>query len=197
MSTGRSAAENVHTETKSAGLVEWKVIPGFAEYEVSNRGEVRRLVPRANWPAGHLLKPARSNSGHLYVMLAVYPGANRSIKKFVHRLVAQTFIGESPFADACVLHADDNPTNNAVFNLRWGTRKDNHRDRMKNRGWHKRIVRGSEVKTSKLTERDVRVIRRMHSQGARNGWIAEFYEVSPSAICDVIKRRRWKHVVEL
>jgi uncharacterized protein YjcR len=40
------------------------------------------------------------------------------------------------------------------------------------------------------------VIRKMYAQGARNGWIAELYDVSPSTICDIVKRRHWKHVGE-
>ena len=43
---------------------------------------------------------------------------------------------------------------------------------------------------------DIRVIRKMYAAGARNRWIAEFYDVSPSTICDIIKGRRWKHVGE-
>jgi hypothetical protein len=196
MSVSRFPATGVQPAIRFDEPLEWRAIPGYEEYEVSSRGDVRRAVPRANWPAGPLLKPARSDSGHLYVMLAVRPGANRSKKEFVHRLVARAFLGGPPFADACVLHADDDPSNNTVANLRWGTRKDNYRDRMKNRGWTKRIVRGSEVKNAKLAERDVRVIRKMYAEGARNGWIAELYDVSPSTICDIIKRRHWKHVGE-
>ena len=196
MSAGRSAAPAVQPAIAPDGAVEWRTIPGYRDYEVSDRGDVRRAVPRGNWPAGHRLRPARSRSGHLYVMLAAWPGANRSTKHFVHRLVARAFLGESPFANACVLHGDDDPGNNSVANLRWGTRKDNHADRMKNRGWRKRIIRGSAARNARLTERDVRVIRRMAALGARNGWIAGFYGVSPSTICDVVKMRRWKHVGE-
>ena len=174
----------------------WRVIPGFCEYEVSNRGEVRRGVARANWPAGHLLKPAVSASGHLYVMLAERPGVNRTVKQFVHRLVALAFIGEAPFSGACVLHADDDPRNNTLANLRWGSRRDNYLDRMKNRGWIRRPARGSAVVGAKLTERDVRVIRKMYAQGMSNGWIARYYEVSPSTVCGIIKRRCWNHVEE-
>jgi hypothetical protein len=184
----------VEADMALEGAVEWRTLPGFAEYEVSSRGDVRRCLPRANWRAGHMLRPARSKSGHLYVMLAVRPGANRSRKQFVHRLVARAFLGEPPFAEACVLHADDEPSNNAVANLRWGTRKDNHADRMKNRGWNKKIARGSAAKNARLAERDIRVIRKMAAGGARCVWIARFYDVSPSTICDILKFRRWTHV---
>ena len=67
---------------------------------------------------------------------------------------------------------------------------------MKNKGWRKRVVRGSEVKNAKLNERDVRVIRKNHAIGATNGWLAKYYEVSPSTICDITKRRHWKHVAD-
>ena len=67
---------------------------------------------------------------------------------------------------------------------------------MNNRGWNKRIVRGSEAKNAKLSERDVRVIRKIRTGGARLVWIAELYQVSPSTISDIVKSRHWKHVVE-
>jgi HNH endonuclease len=196
LSAGHSAARTVQPAIAPDGAVEWRTVPGQPDYEVSDRGDVRRAVPRANWPAGHRLRPAPSRSGHLYVMLAPWPGANRSAKHFVHRLVARAFLGEPPFANACVLHGDDNPGNNSIANLRWGTRKENHADRMKNRGWQKKIIRGSAARNARLAERDVRVIRRMSALGARNGWIAGFYGVSPSTICDVVKIRHWKHVGE-
>lgn len=47
-----------------------------------------------------------------------------------HRLVAQTYI-PNPEDKPCVLHKDDNPQNNDINNLRWGTHADNMTDAKK------------------------------------------------------------------
>lgn len=47
--------------------------------------------------------------------------------KYAHRLVAEAFIpNDKGYPN--VLHGDDDPDNNWVNNLRWGTQKDNHKD---------------------------------------------------------------------
>jgi hypothetical protein len=51
----------------------------------------------------------------------------------VHRLVAETFL-LNPKTHPIVMHKDDNPKNNNVNNLKWGSYKDNMDDmRAKNR----------------------------------------------------------------
>lgn len=66
-----------------------------------------------------------NNYGHLEVELAV-PG-RRKRHRGVHILVAEAFI-PNPHHLPNVLHGDDDPTNNCVRNLRWGTQADNVRD---------------------------------------------------------------------
>jgi hypothetical protein len=48
-------------------------------------------------------------------------------RRLVHRVVAQAFI-RNPDNLPVVRHLDDNPANNCVDNLAWGTQKDNMRD---------------------------------------------------------------------
>lgn len=43
----------------------------------------------------------------------------------VARLVAEAFHGHAPFADAVVMHLDENAANNRADNLAWGTQKEN------------------------------------------------------------------------
>jgi len=58
----------------------------------------------------------------------------------VHRLVAEAFI-PNPENLPCVCHRDDNPLNNHVDNLFWGTQADNIRDMdIKKRRYKKRII---------------------------------------------------------
>lgn len=111
----------------------WKDIPGYEGlYQASTRGRVRSLTRSvfrkdgyggyAVWQyAGRILRVRPKESGHLNVSLG-----SRNTKK-VHRLVLETFVGPCPAGLEC-LHADGDPTNNRLDNLRWGTRRENRAD---------------------------------------------------------------------
>ena len=54
-------------------------------------------------------------------------------EEYIHRLVAEHFIpNDDPEYKKCVLHWDDDPHNNRVENLRWGTQKENFEDSVRN-----------------------------------------------------------------
>lgn len=110
----------------------WQPIRGYEGlYEVSDQGRVRsldRTVKNSRGVyrlKGKPLKPRKGSGGYLLVTL--YAVSRRDHKR-VHVLVLETFRGDrpSPRHDAC--HNDGNPGNNALANLRWDTRKENHRD---------------------------------------------------------------------
>lgn len=51
---------------------------------------------------------------------------------YVHRLVCEAFHGPAPDGKPYVLHWDDNPANNFPENLRWGDKRDNAQDAIRN-----------------------------------------------------------------
>lgn len=141
---------------------EWRPVVGYEGfYEVSNKGQVRslpRVVPGRYegyfyTRPGRVLKPSPNNGGHLGVYLT---GACSKKRHLVHRLVAESFI-PNPNNHPFVLHWDDNPSNNEVGNLRWGTGSDNVLDSVRN-GTHRQTVktqcpRGHLLEGSNLYER--------------------------------------------
>ena len=114
----------------------WKDVPGHeGRYQVSSHGQVRSVAWRyirsngrsyTNQP--RVLAQSTTNSGHRTV------GLFRDKKQstyLVHRLVLEAFVGPCPDGmEAC--HADDDPANNHVSNLRWDTRQENMLDRSRN-----------------------------------------------------------------
>ena len=60
--------------------------------------------------------------GHLQVCISNDSG--QRIMEYVHRLVALAWIKKRPGKEL-VLHKDDNPNNNHVSNLKWGTHYQN------------------------------------------------------------------------
>lgn len=98
---------------------QWKPIPGHEGYEASSTGRVRsvdRTIPHNGGPTmrklrGKVLSPTPNGPyGYLSVMLGA------GCRRYVHRLVAVTFLGSVEGMD--VDHEDNDPANNAVGNLK-------------------------------------------------------------------------------
>ncbi len=104
--------------------VEWRQVPSFPQYEVSEHGDVRRH--------GRILRPMIAKSGHYSVTLynGTMHGKARGKKIQVHSIVARAFLGEPPLADAVVRHLNGHSHDNRPSNLRWGTMQENVQDRV-------------------------------------------------------------------
>jgi HNH endonuclease/NUMOD4 motif len=116
----------------------WVDVPGHeGVHQVSSLGRVRsldRMVTQRHGNGGsyrrrlkgQLLNPALSGG---------YPGVSmyglRTHTTHVHVLVLGSFVGPCPDGMEC-RHLDDVKTNNRLFNLAWGTRTENGRDRVRN-----------------------------------------------------------------
>lgn len=110
---------------------EWRKvdIERYDGYEVSNTGLVRCWNPRnrnANKPdEPRILTPNCAATGG-YEWVTLY-GQGVPLKKRVHQLVADAFLGTKP--DGFVIsHLDDNPRNNNLNNLSYQTQKTNALD---------------------------------------------------------------------
>ena len=94
---------------------EWKDVVGFeGYYQVSNYGRVKGQY-------GKILATLVDTRGTTRMCLSV-----DRVRTYtsIHRLVAQAFI-PNPDNLPVVMHLDDNPRNNHVSNLQWGTQRDN------------------------------------------------------------------------
>lgn len=96
----------------------WRDVVGHDGYQVSNLGNVRSYVKNKD---GKDLKFIKNKQGYDTVCL------RRGNRRLVHRLVADAFI-PNPDNLPLVRHMDDNPSNNRVDNLAWGTQTDNMQD---------------------------------------------------------------------
>lgn len=112
-------------------LEEWKEIPDYPNYEVSNMGRVRsktRTITQSKNKKIYrrvmketYLKTRKQNSGYLTVWLCK-DGISKAFT--VHRLVALCFL---PYDDSNkdVNHKDGNKTNNCLSNLELTSRSEN------------------------------------------------------------------------
>lgn len=81
---------------------------------------------------GRVLKPHVDHRGHLYYNLRIDKEQHRV---FAHVAVMSTFVGPRP-EGMQICHWDDDPANNHVSNLRYGTASENMFDRVRNGKHH-------------------------------------------------------------
>ena len=112
----------------------WKDIEGYKGlYQVSNYGRVKSLEKIVKWGVANKLIPDTilKPLANPYCRVGLRKD-NKQILKSVHRLVATAFI-PNPNNLPVVMHIDDNPQNNHISNLKWGTKAMNSKD-MANKG---------------------------------------------------------------
>jgi hypothetical protein len=166
-------------------MIEWRPIPGYEAYSISEYGEVKRVIFGQNGHEPKTLKATPDGDGYLDVTLA-RPGAKPKMMR-VHRLVAMAFHGPAPSEKHIVAHNDGTRTNNHYSNLRWATQKENHGDRKKH-GTH---THGSRSHLARLTEEAVIDIRERHEAGLSIRKLSRIHGVSPLTISDIVKGRSW------
>ena len=135
--------------------IEWKPIPGYPGYQVSNSGLVRSVdrtiidkLGRKRRLRGKILRPSADRvSGHLSLSLCVN-GLKQ--EKYVHRLVAAAWLGPCP-ADCEVRHGQNGVSDNSVSNLCYGTASENALDKRRDGTENgRRVVRSDGVEYASM-----------------------------------------------
>jgi hypothetical protein len=159
----------------------WLPIKGYEGlYEVSNTGFVRSIK------SDKVLKMENKNG---YFSVNLYK--NGQVHKYVHRLVAQTFI-DNPNNHQEVNHIDCNKHNNRVDNLEWCDRKQNLKHSYEHGLKRYGVLHGCH----KLTDEDVTNIRKEYVEGDREHSLhalGKKYNVNWCTIQAIVKGRLWKH----
>lgn len=202
----------------NVGTVEYRDIPGSPGYRVGSDGSV--WSDASNWRGYGQRELTQSENFHGYLRVRVTTSTNTRRVALVHKLVAEAFLGPRPSVLHQIRHLDGNKLNNRAANLAWGTAKENARDRElhgrtargsrngscvhperlargEKNGTHthpESVARGERQASSKLTEADVRAIRRMHATGTAIKEIAFTFSVTIQNIHLIVHRKAWSHV---
>lgn len=168
----------------------WARVVGYEGlYDVSSFGRVRSCA-RQRFDGHHniaerILLPDASRR-YLAVTLS---GHGNKIKRPVHRLVLEAFVGPCPSGmQAC--HNNGNRADNRSLNLRWDTAKANSADKVR----HNTVpdCRGERSKHAKLTERKIRRAEKLRDSGVPQKRIARMFGVADSTLSQALNRRNWK-----
>ena len=109
------------TDPKITPEVEnWRAVAGFANYEVSDLGRVRKIRK-----TGELILHQGGKIGATRIILCV---GGRKIMRQTHCLVLEAFVGPRPPGMLC-RHLDANLKNNRLSNLAWGSRAEDAADK--------------------------------------------------------------------
>jgi hypothetical protein len=204
---GNASAKSLDEAFRCSDKEKWRSIrirdiPEYSEYyEVSSYGRVRsksRIVTRVNpsgkvveqLRAGKLLKQRPLTKDYRYHMIRLKLPGGEHFSIGAHQLVALAFVKEGRKGGTVVLHKDDNPGNNHYKNLQWGTQQDNVDDR----NAKGRQAKGSNQGSSKLTEKQVRKIKKLLRQGMKHRDIADLFSISYPIISRINTGKLWKHV---
>ena len=164
---------------------EWRVHPEWTDYEVSDRGRVRRVTGGSGAIPYAVLKGSfNKDTGYRGVRL--YGLHSHTI----HKLVLEAFRGPRPHGMEA-RHLDGDGTNNRLSNLCWGTHAENYADRIR----HGTAPIGSNSASAKLTEVDVDAIRsRYVPHVVTLKILGQEFGVSAAHISNILKRHTWTHV---
>lgn len=167
----------------------WKDIKGFeGRYQISSFGRVRsvdRIIKNSlgysSSVKGQPIKLLITGQGYLYVRLPTKDGKR---SKFIHRLVAETFIVNHKDYPV-VNHINGVKTDNRLPNLEWVTHSQNAQHALKN----------NLTTTVKLSQQDVLDIRKLYASGEyTQKQLADKFGVVRSSIGQIVRRDTWKFI---
>jgi hypothetical protein len=169
---------------------EWRPVPGYENYSVSNTGRVIRAIGGQGAQAGRELEQHPNEKGYLWVRLTKN---NRPKSFFVHKLVLLAFSGPMPDGMTEINHENGNKGNNRLDNLEYSTRSGNiqHAYDTGLKPSMKGVRNGSAV----LDDEKVREIRKLYSEG---GWthraLSLKFSVGKATITRILSGGYWGHV---
>lgn len=157
-------------------------IPGFAGYAATEDGRILSHRDGARELKQRLV------DGYMNVTLGVRIRGKRARRRYpVHRLMCLAFHGEPEAASSVARHLNGVRGDNRRGNLAWGTHQDNAHDAIK----HGTLGKGMRAHRRKLTEEQVREVRRRLLAGEEDHLLAKEFGVSNYYPRKLLARKRW------
>lgn len=169
--------------------VEYRDVVGFPGYRVGSDGTILTCRKTSAGITREWRQIYGSPFGKQGYIMVCFRMDGRGHRKLLHHVVLNAFVSPRP-PGLFGLHGNDDPSDNRLCNLRWGTREENMRDRDRNGG----TANGERSGPSKLTELEVVRIRQLAASGMRQIDIAELFRCNDRNISAIVCGQTWKHV---
>lgn len=165
----------------------WRAVPGYEGlYDVSDHGRVLSHSTRKH--RGRLLKPFPSGQyGYLAVKLCC--GAGTDVTVYVHRLVADTFIGPLKPGEV-TRHGPAGHLDNRRVNLSQGSPADNGADSVRDGT----SLHGERSHFAKLTGEQAADIRRRVAGGETQKSAGKRYGISQPNVSMLVRNKTWTRI---
>lgn len=165
----------------------WKAVDGFPDYEVSNIGGFRKRDGD-----GYKELMVSISGCSRYYMVNVILDDGRVTKKYLHRLIGQTFLpNPNPDLYDSIGLKNKDGHDCRVENLYWT----NQKELMAMRKEQDRYAKGSDHHLSRMTEEKVIQARSLYQTGKmRISEIARKFGMDSSTMDSIVKGTTWKHV---
>lgn len=174
----------------------WLPVVGWeGVYEVSDAGRVKRVAVGMGSRPGRVRAERPHTSG--YHVCVLYRDNDRTGKiKYIHRLLAEAFIGPPTAERRYINHKNGVKADNRVENLEWVTASENSTHLYRVLGYKLPRFRcaGEKSPHAKLTSAAVLDIRRRKRAGESLTTLATAFGVHKSAISKVVRRESWAHL---
>jgi len=163
----------------------WKNCHPSNKYEVSNIGRVRFIKNKK------IINPHETDRG--YLKSQFYLSGNKKETPFVHRLVLSAFCGKCPDGFQAG-HLNGNKHDNRIENLKWITPMEN----TKHKFLHGVVAKGEKIWLSKLTEDQVKEIRRLYKKKGSGinstEYLAKKFKITKANVLLIVTFQTWKHL---
>jgi hypothetical protein len=160
----------------------WKDIENYeGKYQISTKGRIRNIKK------GNFLTPSPDTKGYTRVNLW---GCGGYKTKKVHRLVSLAFI-DNPENKEQVNHKNGVKSDNRLENLEWNTSNENIQH-----GYDNDLISSKGIKNGRsvVNPTIVREIRILLEKKMKQKDIAAIYNVNPTIVCDINRKRTWTHI---
>ncbi len=121
--------------------ISWKIFAGESGKILAYKPESKRWVELTQTVKSH---------GYKFVSIAKVDG--KYVQPYVHEIVLTAFSGSRPAGNMVVKHKNDDPDDNRLCNLEWGSRRENALDMHRNRSEE----RFSDLATNKVISFPIR-----------------------------------------
>lgn len=158
-------------------MVDYRSVPSRPGYLAGSDGSIIGK-------SGRRLRLQVNETGYISFQAQI---DRRGVRTYAHIAVCEAFHGSRPDGHE-VAHSNGVRSDNRAENLSWKTRAENHADK-RDHGTH---VQGEDIRWAKLTEDDVREIKKFPE--IPTTVLGKRYGVTPAVITHIRSGRNWKHV---
>jgi len=155
------------------------------KYQISNFGRIKSFkIDKEN---GAIINGSNLKG---YRILNVKLENNKKTTKYIHKLVAESFIPKDSDKQEHVIHLDFNKTNNHISNLKWVTKETMFAHQKINPNYKRGVIN-----YSKLSETDVIRLKKKLARGKNKLYkLAKEFGITHTQLNRIRKGENWGHV---